>query len=426
MRTRLLIAVLAFWPMASSAQVVPPDATPEIVLKTLGTPRSRSATKGREIWLYPGYQVVFENGRVISLLALPSEGGANITWQKRPATAAPENSATKVAASPASPTPAPRLNSPASSASTGAAMPGPAAKKVVAPSVANVESGKIVLRSPERRPPPTPPPSFGEALWRAVWPPLLMIAFGVGLGAGAVVWLRRRLRRKPAGLKNGVETAPSAASETQSREDSKLQGATNIVSTKPPTLADWELTPELLREMEWKRFELLVERFYGASGFRTRRTGVGADDGVDVFLYRPNSQRPLRCVQCKAWGKRRVDVARVRELFGVMSAQRVPEGALVTTGSFTPDALLFGRQNRLMLIGGDEFLAQFNRLPHIARERILREVTEGDYTTPSCPRCGVKLSLRLNREDQTSFWGCQRYPRCHYTMQVKATVAAGE
>jgi restriction system protein len=173
----------------------------------------------------------------------------------------------------------------------------------------------------------------------------------------------------------------------------------------------------LLREMEWKRFELLVERYYAASGFRARSAGVGADDGVDIYLYRAHAQRPMSCVRCRSAGTRRVEVERVREFFGVMAAQNVPAGVLVTTGGFTADALTFGRQSGMTLLAGDEFIARFNRLPSMVRQRILAEITEGDYTTPSCPRCRGKLVLRLAPEDQSAFWACGRQPACHYTLR---------
>ena len=41
MRMRFVIVLVALWPMLASAQIVPQGATPDVVVKTLGTARSR-------------------------------------------------------------------------------------------------------------------------------------------------------------------------------------------------------------------------------------------------------------------------------------------------------------------------------------------------------------------------------------------------
>jgi hypothetical protein len=415
MRARFAIVVFAVLPFAASAQVVPQGATPEAVTRTLGAPRSRSAAKNREIWLYPGHQVVFENGRMISLLALPAEGAA-VEWQKVPR-----------------PAPAPisvkNPTGPARSDSIGrtpqglpgtAATNGARATKEGAPVKAT--AGKVLLRSGERRPSTTLPPAPNPAT--GYWPQFVIALIACGVVGGVVAWGWIRQRRIGA-LRNGRrsddssrDTSASSGFDDFARRQA-AQGNAPAADVRAPALADWELTPDLLRTMEWKRFELIVERYYAASGFLTKNAGVGADNGVDLYLFRAGGQRPMSCVQCKAWGRRRVDVTRVRELFCTMSSEKISEGVVVTTGGFTSDALAFGRQNRIALIGGDEFIARFNRLPPMVRQRILREITDGDFTTPSCPRCGVKLALRLRPEDQSAYWTCQTYPKCHYTMTVR-------
>jgi restriction system protein len=207
---------------------------------------------------------------------------------------------------------------------------------------------------------------------------------------------------------------PVSATEIAPARPKTIAVDAPMLGSRPPSLADWELTSELLMQMEWRRFELIVERFYAASGFRTERAGVGADNGADVYLFRAGKGRPLRCVQCKACGVGIVDVERVRELFTTMAAQKVPEGALVITGRFTTDALTFGRQNQLTLIAGEEFIARFNRLPQLVRRRIIGEVTSGDFVTPSCPRCGAKVVTHGRERSSTP--RCARYPKCPYTM----------
>lgn len=412
MKKALVIALGALWPWCVEAQIVPQGASPETVVQALGSPRSRSAAKGREIWLYPEYQVVFEHGRMTSLTALPADGG-NIAWQNRPATSGTPGVLATTVAPPAK-------------------APGPADAKAKAggPVMMSAESGKITLRSPERRPLPPPRPEPGW--WSRLWPYLLLtLVVGGGLWWAVVkvrAWMVGHLTglgwmKKPAAPKTGTEPA-AAAAPVRSGDPTSGTNAAATREAKPPTLADWELTGEILRALEWKRFELLVQRYFAGLGFRTKGAGTGADDGVDIYLFRASASKPLTCVQCRAWGSRRVDEVQVRTLFGLMAAQQIPEGAVVTTGGFEAEALMFGRQNRLTLISGDDFLARFNRLPHLVRARILDEVLAGDFTTPSCPRCGGKLLVTVNDADKAPGWTCQSYPNCRYTMNAPTEAGA--
>jgi ssDNA-binding Zn-finger/Zn-ribbon topoisomerase 1 len=414
---RFVIVLVALWPMLAPAQIVPQGATPDVVVKTLGTPRSRSATTTREIWLYPTYQVVFEKGRVVSLLPVPDEGGV-VAWSNPPSDAGrsvvtSSTNAAKSAAGEKRGFPAlGNITTPANRSTPGDVV------AVGAPAIATAETGRVTLRSPDRRPSlhEKPDAIFRRPRWW--WIALGLFGGIVAVFASALAWTwKRRMeeaQRVWSALDESVPVAEIAAPQPQPKPnavDAPMQGS------RPPSLADWELTPELLMQMEWKRFELIVERFYAASGFRTKRAGVGADNGSDIYLFRAGKERPLRCVQCKSCGEGIVGEERVRELFATVAAQKIPEGALVITGRFTSDALTFGRQNQLTLMEGEEFIARFNRLPLLVRRRIIGEVTNGDFVTPSCPRCGAKVVTPMrNRQERSSLPRCARYPKCPYTM----------
>ena len=88
----------------------------------------------------------------------------------------------------------------------------------------------------------------------------------------------------------------------------------------------------------------------------------------------------------------------------------------VTTGGYSDDAREFAGQNRITAITGRDLVGRFNQLAPEARSRILTKVTEGDYTTPTCPNCDLKMVLR---ETDSPFWGCRNYPRCSRTINVR-------
>jgi len=178
----------------------------------------------------------------------------------------------------------------------------------------------------------------------------------------------------------------------------------------------------LLHELEWKRFELLVEGYFAFSGWTTRPNRVGADGGVDVHLFRPDQQKAAAVVQCKAWNAYTVGVKPVRELFGVMAADGVPEGFFVTTGEYTVEARSFAAGKPMTLIDGRDLLKRLESLPAEAQADLYARVTAGDYTTPTCPQCGIKMVRReagKGRAVGSEFWGCPKYPRCRQTFQMK-------
>ncbi len=411
MRTGCVLFLLLLWPAVLPAQVIPAGATPDEVLRVLGQPRTRSIAKEREIWRYADHQVIFEFGRLTALVALPDDGGV-VTWKKAPPHLATAPAVTR-----------PERSTPGVAASAAAAAPAGRAM------LFDASDGKRSLRSPERSAPPVRPAA------RPVWP-AVAITFVLTGGAAALGgwWFWRRQRRREA--KTAVAPAaapvappapapvPAAAPASVPAAAIRASGTPFPIGLKPPSLVDWELTPELLQQMEWRRFELLVQRFYGAAGLQPRTHLVGADGGVDIFLYRQGATRPICYVQCRSWGQIHIDAPQVRELFNRMTENRVPEAVIVTTGTFSVEAGTFAQRNRIALVNAAEFIARFNRLSPLVRARILTEVTEGDFTTPSCPRCGSKLFVRERAADGSALWGCTRVAPCHYTVRPVATEAA--
>jgi restriction system protein len=180
--------------------------------------------------------------------------------------------------------------------------------------------------------------------------------------------------------------------------------------------ADPHWNIESLCLLEWKRFELLCAKYYEAFGFRVETAAAGADDGVDIRLFRSGMDAPIAIVRCKSW-KSQVIVSEIRELFDVMAHEKVARGIFITTGSYTRDALMFGAVNPIQLLDGAAFLKKITDLDPASRNALKVFAFSGDYTTPTCTSCGIKLVRRENR--RSAFWGCVNYPRCHVTLKIK-------
>lgn len=189
-------------------------------------------------------------------------------------------------------------------------------------------------------------------------------------------------------------------------------------SNDGPNTSRWSL--ELLQALEWKRFERVCAGYFEAIGFRAVVARAGADGGIDIHLFQGGGTKPAIIAQCKAWNTYKVGIKPVRELFGVMAMEGVSEGIFLTTGIFTSEARGFPRGNNLHLWDGDQLLEKISEHPEDRKLALLRLATEGDFRTPTCPSCEIKMVVRTARRDGEQFWGCANYPRCRQTFKIKA------
>lgn len=266
-------------------------------------------------------------------------------------------------------------------------------------------------------------PSFRLIAKSLLW----IAAMVVGLVLVALI-VRKIIRHRAARIPDPSTLPATSASQPTT--------ATRIVAPYPPssrspdagardhealreTPSAW--SPDLLRLLEWKRFEELVCAYICALGLEARTTRMGADGGVDVEVIDPATMAIAIVVQCKAWNTYQVGIKPVRELYGVMASRKVPQAAFFTTGVYTAEALAFGKDNDVDLVDGEELLRRINQLGVEKSNNLLRLALAGDYRTPTCPSCGVKMVLRTasrGSNEGSEFWGCPNYPRCRQTFVV--------
>ena len=190
-----------------------------------------------------------------------------------------------------------------------------------------------------------------------------------------------------------------------------------IQSLSRRKLLDRQSGMDSLRSLSWREFERLVGEAYRRQGYDVEETGGGgADGGVDLVL-RGHGETVL--VQCKQWRERQVGVAKVRELFGVVTAEGASRGILVTSGNFTNDAQSFKVGKPLILIDGPA-LAQLVRNVQPSRPPPA-PVPIPTSASHACPLCGNPMVLRIAKRGAnagSSFYGCTRYPACKGTRSV--------
>ena len=175
-------------------------------------------------------------------------------------------------------------------------------------------------------------------------------------------------------------------------------------------------TPQLLKQLEWRRFEELCTAYFEALGFGTNIAQPGKHGGVDIHLIAEGSGTTSIVLQCKAWDAYRVGIKAARELRGAMASASVGEGVLVTSGRFTQEAVDFARKENIQLVDGADLLAKISALLPEKALALLKFATQGDFLTPTCPSCSVKMISRNSTQGGRTFWGCRNYPRCKQTL----------
>ncbi|ACO76664.1 DNA topoisomerase I and restriction endonuclease domain-containing protein [Azotobacter vinelandii CA] len=166
--------------------------------------------------------------------------------------------------------------------------------------------------------------------------------------------------------------------------------------------------PEAISDgMDWQQFERLVGEVFRRQGYAVEETGAaGPDGGVDLIV-RKGRKRYL--VQCKQWRALKVGVKVVRELYGVVAAQGVAGGFVVTSGSFTEDARQFAATCDLALVDGETLQSWISMVSG-------RPAPEP--SSRHCPLCRspmVRRTVKRGGKAGTHFWSCSNYPDCRGT-----------
>jgi len=195
--------------------------------------------------------------------------------------------------------------------------------------------------------------------------------------------------------------------------DASRVAAPRSAQDDPSGTGRWSL--ELLRRLEWRRFEELCTAYYDALGFTTTQARSGADGGADIGLVAGGADQVSSIVQCKGSSVYTVGIKPVRELRAAMAAAGVPQGVLLACGTFTSEAKEFSRGENIQLVDGAELLRKIGALAPEQGQALLKLATAGDFSTPTCPACGIKMTARTSSTEGRKFWGCLNYPRCKRT-----------
>lgn len=223
---------------------------------------------------------------------------------------------------------------------------------------------------------------------------LLVVAAIVAAGIVAFLWRPNR-PFSPASSPDGDAAAPA-----------------RMVQYSLSTRA-WSIA--LLKRLDWRRFEELCAAYFEALGFTAQHNRLAADGATDIDLYQDGSSSRAMIVRCKAWSTPIVGIKTVHQLRAAMASEKVGEGTLITSGQFTREAMDFAARENIGLVSGADLLKHFAAMPPETSASLLKLATQGDFATPTCPACAVKMVPRVSTDAGRKFWGCRNYPRCKHT-----------
>jgi restriction system protein len=161
-----------------------------------------------------------------------------------------------------------------------------------------------------------------------------------------------------------------------------------------------------------ERFEELVAEMFRKKGYAATLTPQQADHGIDVVLRAPNGEKEV--VQCKRYIGQ-VGEPVVRDFYGALLHENAVRGYIVTTGSFTPQAVTWAHGKPIELIDGQQLSRMVQSAPASLTAAQTPNPSSQSPVVPQCPKCGAPMVLRTARKGAyagQTFYGCSNYPRC--------------
>lgn len=116
-----------------------------------------------------------------------------------------------------------------------------------------------------------------------------------------------------------------------------------------------------LNNMTGIEFEQFCKKILESYGFRVTTTATTGDGGIDLIAVTNNVFfKGKYIIQCKRYTGS-VGEPIIRDLYGVVMAERANKGILITTGTFTNAAISFANDKQLELIDGNTLHQLINK-----------------------------------------------------------------
>lgn len=169
---------------------------------------------------------------------------------------------------------------------------------------------------------------------------------------------------------------------------------------------------DTINSFEWRAFEEFCFLIYKARNeYDVALNTFGADGGADIIFKDKFSGQQVAILQCKAH-KKQISVNLVREFLGSMQDFQVENGLFLTTSTYSSAAQEFAKSHNITLFTSADIHDVYNDLPEFDKKQIANKILSSDYTTPSCARCGEKMTPAVAINGKP-YWKC---PKCKHTL----------
>jgi hypothetical protein len=187
------------------------------------------------------------------------------------------------------------------------------------------------------------PSDVGEALSATQGLPLAVSLLAKLIGSGVGGATLAELLAKPLYDVRSAVAVP---------ESSLLEAVRpRIVTAKEALIQQLKRRPSSIHELPHRKFEELIAELLSDLGWRVELTAATRDGGKDILAYLNTDVGELLClVEAKKYRPdRKVGVELVRTLYGTLCNYQANSAMLVTTSSFSPDAVAFQMKHQYQL-----------------------------------------------------------------------------
>ena len=241
---------------------------------------------------------------------------------------------------------------------------------------------------------------------------------------GLVFWIMSFL------LKSSKPIDDSLILQTYPDEFAEEQGPQQLVHFKetqaepePENDTETKVWPhDLIYKVEWRVFEKICMGLWNARGYDIEETPYQDKSGIDFYLLKKGTDVRLGAVQCNPSNTEQISVEAAQKLQDVVESQTLKLGILMYSGMLNDSAKEFLNQPQVTIKTQDalEIYKQITELELEQQQYLYDSTIVGDYLTPSCPNCDVKLITRRAKKTGKKFQGCPNFPRCRFTMFLPA------
>jgi HJR/Mrr/RecB family endonuclease len=124
-----------------------------------------------------------------------------------------------------------------------------------------------------------------------------------------------------------------------------------------------EITVEKISRLSPNQFEQVVASYYEKLRFKVEVTGGAHDQGVDIIARRISDiGEEYLIVQCKHYPTTTIGPSYIREVIGTRQSQpNATRAVLVTSGTFSEEAIRLADKNNIILIDGKDLVTLLNK-----------------------------------------------------------------